>query len=429
MKRGWAATVLIVVAAVAATLLVVNLLPDGEKKIERKVEHLYAVADRQFVDAMGALLGPTLLEGNRIETLINGDRIFPAMLAAIRGARRTISFETYIYWSGGVGREFADALAERARAGVKVHVLIDWLGSQKMDADLLDKMRAAGVEIHKYHPIKWYTLDRINNRTHRKFLIVDGTVGFTGGVGIADEWSGDAQDPKHWRDTHYRVEGPVVAQMQAAFADNWMKVSGQVLHGDAYFAKAEQKGPHLAQVFKSSIEGGSGSTHLMYLLSIAAATQTIDLAMAYFVPDELALAALQAALKRGVKVRIIMPGQHTDSQVVRRASRALWGPILQAGAELYEYQPTMYHCKVLVVDGLWVSVGSTNFDERSFRLNDEANLNIYDREFAQQQRADFEADLKRSRRITFEEWANRPMKEKLVEPTDSQWPSTTRTLQ
>ena len=415
MKRRWGRTVLIVAAAVVATLLAVNLMPDGEKKIERKVEHLYAVADRQFVDAMGALLGPTLLDGNRVETLVNGDRIFPAMLAAIRGARRTISFETYIYWSGNVGREFADALAERARAGVKVHVLIDWVGSQKMDAELLDRMREAGVEIHKYHPIKWYTLDRINNRTHRKFLVVDGVVGFTGGVGIADEWSGDAQDPQHWRDTHYRVEGPVVAQMQAAFADNWMKVSGQVLHGDAYFAKAEQKGPHLAQVFKSSIEGGSGSTHLMYLLSIAAATETIDLAMAYFVPDELALAALEAALKRGVKVRVIMPGHHTDSKVVRRASRALWGPILQAGAELYEYQPTMYHCKVLMVDGLWVSVGSTNFDERSFRLNDESNLNVYDGAFAQQQRADFEADLKRSRRITYEEWANRPWTEKATE--------------
>ena len=415
MKKGWGRTLLVVAASVALTLLVVNLAPEGDKKIRRKVEHRYAVTDRQFIDAMGALLGPTLLEGNRVDTLINGDRIFPAMLEAIRSARRTICFETYIYWSGNVGREFAEALAERARAGVKVHVLIDWVGSQKMDKELLEKMAAAGVEIHKYHPLKWYTLDRVNNRTHRKFLVVDGAVGFTGGVGIADEWSGDAQDPQHWRDTHYRVEGPVVAQMQAAFADNWMKVSGNVLHGDAYFARAGNRGPHLAQVFKSSIEGGAESTHLMYLLSIAAATESIDLAMAYFVPDEIALEALQAALKRGVKMRIIMPGHHTDSQIVRKASRALWGPILRAGAELYEYQPTMYHCKVLVVDGIWVSVGSTNFDERSFRLNDEANLNIYDREFAQRQRADFEADLKRARRITYEEWASRPWTEKAAE--------------
>ena len=415
MKRGWGRTLLIVAASVAATLIVVNLMPNTEKKMQRRVEHLYPVADPQFVNAMGALLGPTLLEGNRVETLLNGDRIFPAMLSAIRAAKSTINFETYIYWSGEVGRQFAEALSQRARAGVKVQVLIDWVGSQKMDASLLQEMRDAGVQIHKYHPLNWYTLDRVNNRTHRKFLVVDGAIGFTGGVGIADEWSGDAQDPQHWRDTHFRVEGPVVAQMQAAFADNWMKVSGQVLHGDAFFPPVQAKGTHLAQVFKSSVEGGSESTHLMYLLSIAAAVETIDLAMAYFVPDELALDALRAALKRGVKIRIIMPGPHTDSKVVRRASRALWGPILEAGAELYEFQPTMYHCKVLVVDGLWVSVGSTNFDERSFRLNDEANLNIYDREFAQRQRHDFEADLKRSRRITHEEWANRPWREKLLE--------------
>ena len=415
MKHGWGRTLLLIAASVAATLLVVNLASDNEREIRRKVEHQYAVADRQFVDAMGALLGPTLLQGNRVETLINGDRIFPAMLGAIRAARRTITFETYIYWSGDIGREFAEALSERARAGVKVHVLIDWIGSQKMDDALLQRMVDAGVEIHKYHPIRWYTLDRVNNRTHRKFLVVDGAVGFTGGVGIADEWSGDAQDPRHWRDTHYRVEGPVVAQMQAAFADNWMKVSGRLLHGDAYFVRAGENGPHLAQVFKSSPEGGAQSMHLMYLLSIAAATRSIDLAMAYFVPDEVALEALQAALRRGVKVRIIMPGHHTDAKIVRRASRALWGPILQAGAEIYEYQPTMYHCKVLVVDGLWTSVGSTNFDERSFRLNDEANLNVYDRDFAARQRADFEADLQRSRRITYEEWASRPWTERAAE--------------
>ena len=415
MKRGWGRTLLVVVASVVATLLVVNLMPDAEKKVRRKVEHLYAVDDRQFVDAMGALLGPTLIEGNRVDTLLNGDRIFPAMLEAIRSARRTISFETYIYWSGKIGREFAEALAERARAGVKVHVLVDWVGSQKMDDELLGIMRSAGVEIFKYHPLHWYQLDRVNNRTHRKFLVVDGAVGFTGGVGIADEWNGNAQDRDHWRDTHYRLEGPAVSQMQAAFADNWMKVSGDVLHGDAYFPRAQQKGPHLAQVFKSSQEGGAESMHLMYLLSIAAATQSIDLAMAYFVPDDVALEALEAALKRGVKVRIVMPGDKTDAKLVRRASRALWGPILEAGAELYEFQPTMYHCKVLVVDGLWVSVGSTNFDERSFRLNDEANLNVYDREFAQRQRLDFEADIARSRRITYEEWAGRPWSEKAIE--------------
>ena len=401
--------------SVLATLAGVNLMSNDEKEIRRKVEHKYSVADPQFLRTMGALLGPPLEGGNRAETLLNGDQIFPAMLSAIRAAKRTITFETYIYWSGTVGKEFAEALSERARAGVRVHILLDWVGSQKMEEALLEQMRQSGVEIHKYHPLRWYTIDRINNRTHRKLLVVDGAVGFTGGVGIADEWSGNAQDPGHWRDTHYRLEGPAVAHMQAAFMDNWMKVSGTVLDGEEYFPALEATGPHTAQMFQSSSQGGSESMHLMYLLSVAAAKESIDLAMAYFVPDEIALEALEAALERGVRVRIIMPGPITDASLVRRASRALWGSILRAGAELYEFQPTMYHCKVLVVDGLWVSVGSTNFDARSFRLNDEANLNIYDREFALRQVADFEDDLERSRRITYEEWAGRPWPEKAWE--------------
>lgn len=405
----------LVIAGALLAFLGMNLFVGGEKQIRRSLEHRYAVSDPQFARSMGVLLGPALVGGNRVETLLNGDEIFPAMLEAIRGAKRTITFETYIYWSGKVGKDFADALSERASAGVKVHILIDWVGSQKMEQALLDEMQGAGVEIVKYHPLHWYTLDRMNNRTHRKLLVADGRVAFTGGVGIADEWSGHAQDKDHWRDTHYRIEGPAVAQMQAAFIDNWLKVSGVVLHGEAYFPPLAPAGTHLAQVFKSSPEGGSESMHLMYLLSVASAAKNIDLAMAYFVPDEVALQALVAALGRGVKVRVIMPGPITDAKPVRRASRALWGRILAAGAELYEFQPTMYHCKVLVVDGLWTSVGSTNFDNRSFRLNDEANLNVLDRDFAARQVADFERDLKRSRRITLEEWQSRPWTERAME--------------
>jgi len=397
------------------TLLGLNLFSDSEKQIRQKIEHGYGVDDPQFARAMGVLLGPSLTSGNRVETLLNGDQIFPAMLSAIRGARKTITFETYIYWSGDTGKQFADALSERARAGVKVHILVDWVGSQKMEQPLLDEMEKAGIQIRKYHALQWYSLDRLNNRTHRKLLVTDGRIGFTGGVGIADDWNGHAQDKDHWRDTHFRLEGPAVAQMQAAFNDNWLKVSGVVLNGDDYFPAIEPAGDMRAQVFRSSPEGGSESMHLMYLMSVASATRSIDLAMAYFVPDDLALEALEAALKRGVKVRIVMPGPITDAKPVRRASRALWGRILEAGAELYEFQPTMYHCKVLVVDGLWTSVGSTNFDNRSFRLNDEANLNVLDADFAKRQSADFEADIKRSRRVTLEEWAARPWHEKALE--------------
>ena len=406
---------LLMVCSAVVAILGVNLFAAPEKTIRQAFPHEYSAADAQFQRSMGVMLGPPLLEGNRIDTLLNGDEIFPAMLGAIRGAKKTIDFETYIYWSGEVGRQFADALAERARSGVKVNLLVDWVGSQKMDKKQLDEMRDAGVDIRKYHPLAWYTLDKLNNRTHRKLLIVDGRVGFTGGVGIADEWSGHAQDPDHWRDTHYRALGPVVAQMQAAFIDNWTEVSGTILNGPDYFPRVEPAGEQLAQLFHSSNEGGSESTHLMYLLSIAAARKSIDLSMAYFVPDDLATKALLAAIQRGVRVRVILPGAHTDASLVRGASRALWGPLLQAGAEFYEYQPTMFHCKVLVVDGLWTSVGSTNFDNRSFRLNDEANLNVYDREFAQRQVADFERDLARSRRITLAEWQSRAGTEKAWE--------------
>lgn len=311
-----------VFATAAAILVALMLFSHGEKQITQPITHLYSVADPPFLRSMGVLLGPALVEGNRVETLINGDQIFPAMLAAIGSAKETITFETYIYWSGKIGKAFADALAERARHGVKVHILLDWVGSQKMDEGYLKAMRDAGVEIEKYHQPRWYTLNKLNNRTHRKLLVIDGKIGFTGGVGIADDWSGSAQDPAHWRDTHFRIEGPVVAQMQAAFTDNWTKVSGAVLHGDKYFPPLNSVGPHSGQMFKSSIEGGSESTHLMYLLSIAAAKTSIRLSMAYFVPDKLAREALTAALKRGVKVQIILPGKYIDSTLVRSASRA-----------------------------------------------------------------------------------------------------------
>jgi len=409
--------VAVVITALAA--FVFFNVQTGEKKIQHRIERLYSTEDPQFVHAMGVLLGPPVVQGNRYRVLVNGDRIFPAMLAAIRAARETINFETYIYWSGAIGKEFADALAERARAGVKVHVLVDWVGSQKMDESLVDEMKSAGVEIRKYHPLGWAHLGRLNNRTHRKLLVVDGRIGFTGGVGIAEQWSGDAQDPDHWRDTHFQVEGPVVAQMQAVFMDNWIKTTGAVLHGVEYFPALEPVGSGAAQVFSSSPSGGSASMELMYLMSITAAKRTIRLSSSYFVPNELAVRTMVEALKRGVKLQVITPGDHTDTETVRAASRARWGELLAAGAEIYEYQPTMYHCKVMIVDEFMVSTGSTNFDDRSFRLNDEANLNIYDAAFAAEQATIFAADLAKSRRITLAEWQGRPTKEKLLEQVAS----------
>jgi cardiolipin synthase len=414
MRRHLKAIAWTFVLTLAATLLVLNF-SSGEKKLDEQVRREYALSDPQYQHVLGVMLGPPITNGNRFEALYNGDQIFPPMLAAIRGARQSITFETYIYWSGDIGRAFADALAERARAGVKVHVLLDWLGSAKMDEAFLREMQDAGVEIRKFHKPDWYDIARMNNRTHRKLLVVDGRIGFTGGVGIAPNWTGSAQDAEHWRDSHFKVEGPVVAQMQAVFMDNWVKVSGDVLHGRRYFPPVEPMGEGRAQMFSSSPSGGSESMHLMYLLSIAAATRTIDLSSAYFVPDALTVEALVAAMRRGVRVRIITPGPIIDSQTVRGASRASWGPLLEAGAQISEYQPTMFHCKVFTVDGLLVSVGSTNFDNRSFRLNDEANLNIYDEGFAAAQTAQFEADLKQSRQLTLAAWRDRPLREKAME--------------
>lgn len=408
-------TVLLTVLATGALVLLALNFTAGEKKVQQQLPRLYGTAQPQFERALGSLLGPGIVGGNAVTELLNGDQIFPPMLAAIKSAQKSVTFETYIYWSGDIGKQFADALSERARAGVPVHVLLDWVGSAKMEESYLAEMKAAGVLIEKFHKPHWYNLARLNNRTHRKLLVVDGQVGFTGGVGIAPAWTGHAQDPDHWRDSHYLVRGPAVAQMQATFLDNWLKVTGKVLHGEAYFPAIAPAGGQKAQMFSSSPSSGSESMQLMYHLAITAAERSIDLSVAYFVPDDLTRKLLMDALARGVRLRLVTPGEHTDTETVKAASRATWGELLQAGAEIYEYGPTMYHCKVMIVDQLLVSVGSTNFDNRSFRLNDEANLNVYDAAFAQRQTQVFEDDIRRSRRVTYEAWQDRPLREKVHE--------------
>lgn len=419
-RRRWSTRSRVAVAGIAvlATLVLVWFaanLATGEKKVVHRIEHLYGVRDPRFLHTMGVLLGPAIVPGNRAHLLVNGDRIFPALLGAIRGAKKTIDFETYIYWSGDIGRAFADALSERAKAGVRVHVMLDWVGTAKMDEAIVGEMQRAGVEIQRYHKPSWTGLGKLNNRTHRKLLIVDGTVGFTGGVGIAPQWEGDGQDPDHWRDSHFQVVGPVVAQMQAVFMDNWMKTTGAVLHADDYFPDLQKAGDIPAQVFMSSSNGGSASMELMYLLAITSAEKTIRLSSSYFVPNDVAIGTFVEAMHRGVKVQIVTPGDYIDSEAVRKASRAKWGPLLEAGAEIYEYQPTMYHVKAMIVDDYMVSVGSTNFDDRSFRLNDEANLNLYDEAFAAEQVVAFDADRAHARRVTLDAWRDRPWHEKAME--------------
>jgi cardiolipin synthase len=313
-----------IVATIAVTIVVVIVVINfrtPEKRIQHQVRHLYGTTDPQFEREMGTLLGPAILSGNRITALQNGDEIFPAMLAAIRAAKHTIDFETYIYWSGHIGEEFAQALIERVRAGVKVHLMLDWLGSEKMTSQLLAQMREAGVEVERYHALHWYSLGKMNNRTHRKVLIIDGTTGFTGGVGIADEWSGHAQDPDHWRDMHFEIEGPVVAQFQAAFLDNWTKTTGRILNGTDYFPQLPAVGDLNMHMFMSSPAGGSESMRLMYLMAITAAAESIDIEAAYFIPDSLMSRELIKARQRGVRVRILLPDKHLDSETVRIATK------------------------------------------------------------------------------------------------------------
>ena len=396
--------------------LVAANLSTPERKLVRTPKRLYGTDAPDFRRALGVLLGPGLTTGNRVDTLQNGDAIFPAMLEAIRGARASVTFETFIF-RDEIAERFCDALAEPAGRGVRVHVLLDWVGSRDSDESAIQCLRDAGAEVHVYHPPRFKHLGRMNNRTHRKVLVVDGRVGFTGGVGVGREWEGDAQDPEHWRETHYRVEGPVVAQMQAVFVDNWIEATGTVLHGERYFPKLEPRGELDAQMFASSPAGGSASLHLMVLLAITAARRTIDIENSYFVPDSLTIEALCDACSRGVRVRILVPNRHTDAKLGRWAAHGLYQPLLDAGADIREYEPTMIHCKLLVVDGEWSSVGSMNFDDRSFRLNDEANLNVFGRAFAAEQVAMMEADLAKSKRISPRRWKRRAFTQRLYERT------------
>jgi len=418
---------ILILASMVVTAFVVFIAMNfhrPEKSVRHAVQHCHSIDDPQFELEMDAMLGPDVLAGNCITPLQNGDEIFPAMLEAIRAATRSITFETYIYWSGSIGKDFADALKERAQAGIPVHVMLDWVGSAKMNDRLVDELTDAGVEVERYHPLRWYSISRLNNRTHRKLLVVDGRIGFTGGVGIADQWQGHAQDPDHWRDIHFRVEGPVVAQLQAGFMDNWIKTTGKVLHSGVYYPvlhRAGDKGMHL---FVSSPAGGNASMQLMYLLAVAAARHTIDLQAAYFIPDRIMVNALIAACGRGARIRLLVPGRYIDSSLVRMASKRTWGRLLAAGVEIHEYQATMMHNKMLILDDLVVSVGSTNFDMRSFNLNDEASLNIYSNAFGKQMTAVMDADLRRATPYTLDMWLHRSWLQKIgeviVRPIESQ---------
>lgn len=379
------------------------------------MKHQFGVRDIAFLQTMHALTGTALSEGNRVTVLRNGVQIFPAMLAAIKAAKKTINLEFYIYWDGEIARTFAQALAERARAGVKVNVVLDAVGSSSTSPELIVFMERNGIAVEWYHPLRWYTLSRANHRTHRKLLVVDGEIGFCGGVGIADVWLGDADSKDHWRDTVVKVEGPVVTQMQFAFMDNWIKSRGELLTGLDYFPQIPRQGNMLTQVLKSSPSEGSSATKLMFIVSIVSAKKSIYISSAYFLPDRDTIRAFEGAVRRGVDVRVIVPGEYTDVPIARHAGRLYYGHLLRRGIRIFEYQPTMMHAKTMVVDGIWTTVGSSNFDDRSFRLNDEVNVNIFDESIAAEMEKMFFEDLARSEEITRRRWLGRPWLDRLKE--------------
>jgi cardiolipin synthase len=403
--------------ALAFALAIALSLISVPKEVSYRQPHKFAVEEDTFLPSALALSNPPPLEGNRIRLLVNGDEIYPAMLAAISRAERSVNMESYIFWSGRASTRFRDALVERAQHGVEVRILLDALGStrSKLRREDVEFLREGGCRVEFYHPVRPWMLDRINHRSHRRILVVDGRVAFTGGAGIADVWLGNAETAEHWRDTHVEVTGPVVAQLQSAFQENWGAVRGEALTGDAFFPKLERAGSVRAQVITSSPESPSSATKLLYAISISAATKRLWLSNSYFLPDEDTSALLVEAAKRGVDVHILVPGKVNDVPATKAGARSSFGTLLAGGVKISEYQPTMFHPKTMVVDGLFATIGSTNFDNRSFRLNDEINLAVYDRETGRKLEELFEKDLARSRLYTLQQWRDRPVRERLTE--------------
>ena len=379
------------------------------------VEIAHGVETPVFAHSLGSLLGANFSGGNRVETLVNGDEFFPAMLAAIRAARHSVTLETYIWSSGAISDQFIAALEERAKAGVKVHVLVDGMGSLKLSREDRGKMMDAGVEFSVYGREHWYEIKpNINHRTHRKLLIIDGKVGFTGGMCIDDKWLGNAESKDVWRETQVKVEGPAVLQMQATFATNWLQTTSRLLFGVEYFPEVTRMGDVLAECYKSGPGEDPENARISYLVAIAAARKSIVIAHAYFVPDDLAIEMLLQARQRGVEIEVIVPAIN-DSKFGRAASRSRWGKLLASGVKFHRYTPAMYHPKVMVVDDYFVTIGSVNFDNRSFGINDEVNVNILSREVARRHLEIIRKDIEHSTPLTLEEFRDRGFLTKTID--------------
>ena len=380
------------------------------------LDHEFCVDDDEFLSTMAGATGVPFFEGNAIEILDNGDRFYPAMLESIAQAEYSITIEAYIYWAGEIGLEFAKALAAKAQAGVSVKILLDSVGSSTIGDQILEVLQKGKCQLAWYNPVRIYNLGRFNHRTHRKSLIVDGRIAYTGGAGIADHWMGNAQDKDHWRDTQIRMEGPAVVPLQTGFAHNWMETTCELLTGFEFYPAIEKPAGTLAvQTILSSPETGASTARTFYYLSIAAARRSIYIANPYFIPDQGAIDLLLAAKQRGVDVRIMVAGVYNDNWMARQNSVRLYGPFLKAGISILEYNHTMLHQKTMVVDGVWSTVGTTNFDSRSFAHNEENNVCFCDAELSRRLEATFMADTKGCEVITLERWQKRPLITKAIE--------------
>jgi cardiolipin synthase A/B len=395
----------------------VLIYESSAKMIQLPIASSVGVTDPHFRGSFGPLLGAEFTSGNTVRPLLNGQEIFPAMLAEIRQAKKSITLESYIWSSGKISDEFCAALIERAQAGVKVHALVDGAGDLWIKLNDMNRMKEAGVQFFVYGRQHWYDVKfNMNHRTHRKLLVIDGKVGFTGGVCIDDTWMGNADRDDVWRDTQARVEGPVVREMQAVFATNWLQTTSRLLIGPDYFPDTTRPGNAYVNCFKSGPEENPENARLSYLLAIASAKKSIRLSHAYFVPDDLAVEMLLAARQRGVKIEIIVPARN-DSRLGRAVSRSRWGKLLAAGVEFHQYLPSLYHCKLMIVDDAFLTLGSVNFDNRSFSINDEVNINVVDPAVVSAFLVGYNDDLKHSKPLTREEFEARPFWQKIIDQT------------
>lgn len=413
VSRRWGTAPRAPLALLAALVLAAGGCFSAGKRTFYRYDPKYGVASKEFLNSLEALRAG-MVAGNRAVLLENGDGFFPDMLQAIAGAQRSVNLESYLFSDGVIPSAFARALAERATAGVEVRVLVDGVGG-RLGASLTETMRAAGAQVRVYKPIRLFSIFRLGDRTHRRLLIIDGRIGYCGGWGIDDRWRGAARSPGEWRELTVRLEGPVVRQMQRIFMEDWVHTTGEVLHGERHFPVVPAAGEVLAQAIASSRTDQSSMSKLMLYMGIQAARERIWIASAYFVPDRQIRRALVHAAQRGVAVRVVVPGPHVDIPPVRRASRFYYGELLAGGVQIYEYQPTMMHTKAMVVDGVWTSIGSVNFSNRSMKKNAEANVIIYDRSFAATVEGAIERDIAASDVFTYEEWKKRGLLDRVLE--------------